>query len=140
MLHHGAHSTGSGTSQSWSPDGTVPVRPGSREKSQNAKKIELCLRPVGGFENELSDGTTRGSCAPCAFLGPFQLPLLGLALAVGWLRLARRCPGHNEQAKRSGRVAGPMNLFPFIPALRRFVDAFIGRIYSAREQTELFSG
>jgi hypothetical protein len=27
-----------------------------------------------------------------------------------------------------GRVAGPMNLFPFIPALRRFADEFIGRI------------
>ena len=25
------------------------------------------------------------------------------------------------------RVAGPMNLFPFVPAFRRFVDEFIGR-------------
>jgi hypothetical protein len=46
------------------------------------------------------------------------------------------CPptAPNQQAKREGRVAGPMNLISFVTALQPFVDEVTGRIAVMRKR------
>jgi hypothetical protein len=43
----------------------------------------------------------------------------------------------DEQAKREGRVARPMNLISFVTALQPFVDEFMGRLAASAGRADL---